>query len=467
MCRIFPFLRTKFQNMPEIEPELEKMYRECVRRLYSIAPSFQKVGALGYHPGLETMSDFSAYLGDPHKSLTAVHIAGTNGKGSVAHMLASALASAYPGERIGLYTSPHLLDFRERIKLVGSETGEDGKHFSMIGKKDVVEFLRRAGVFIEKRAPSFFEITTAMAFDYFNRENVRVAVIETGLGGRLDSTNILIPRLSVITSIGIDHKDVLGIDHKDVLGDTIEQIASEKAGIIKPGVPVVVGDMPGSAFDVIRCKAEQCGSRFYRAGELCGECVSAVVAASEADLHAACQEKNIRTVLTALRVLGLETVSKDSEVYEAIIHAAAITGLRGRWERLSYRPEVICDIGHNVEAVSVSMCQLAKEAGGRHIIMVYGMAGDKDVESVCCLLPDEAEYIMTQASGSRAMPAERLVEIAGKRYSVAVPDVGQAVRLAMSKASADDVVFIGGSSYVVAEVLEKWPEIMGNKKVKK
>ena len=448
----------KFLKMPEIESELEEMYRECVRRLYSIAPSFQKVGLSGYHPGLETMSDFSAYLGDPHKSLTAVHIAGTNGKGSVAHMLAAALASAYPGERIGLYTSPHLLDFRERIKLVGSETGEDGKHFSMIGKKDVVEFLRRAGVFIEKRAPSFFEITTAMAFDYFNRENVRVAVIETGLGGRLDSTNIIVPRLSVITSIGIDHKDVLG--------DTIEQIASEKAGIIKPGVPVVVGDMPGSAFDVIRCKAEQCGSRLYRAGELCDECVSAVVAASEADLHAACQEKNIRTVLTALMVLGMEAVRRDSGIYEAIIHSAAITGLRGRWERLSSRPEVICDIGHNVEAVSVSMCQLAKEAGGRHIIMVYGMAGDKDVESVCCLLPDEAEYIMTQASGSRAMPAERLVEIAGKRYSVAVPDVGQAVRLALSKAGDDDVIFIGGSSYVVAEVLEKWSEITGNKKVK-
>lgn len=459
MCRIFPFLRTKFQNMPEIEPELEKMYSECVRRLYSIAPSFQKVGALGYHPGLETMSDFSAYLGDPHKSLTAVHIAGTNGKGSVAHMLASALASAYPGERIGLYTSPHLVDFRERIKLVSSATGEVGEHFSMIGKREVLDFMHRAGSFIEERTPSFFEITTAMAFDYFNRENVRVAVIETGLGGRLDSTNIIVPRLSVITSIGIDHKDVLG--------DTIEQIASEKAGIIKPGVPVVVGDVPDSAYDVIRTRAEQCGSRLYRAGELCGECVSAVVAASEADLHAACQEKNIRTVLTALMVLGMEAVRRDSGIYEAIIHSAAITGLRGRWERLSSSPEVICDIGHNVEAVSVSMRQLAKEAGGRHIIMVYGMAGDKDVESVCCLLPDEAEYIMTQASGSRAMPAERLVEIAGKRYSVAVPDVGQAVRLAMSKASADDVVFIGGSSYVVAEVLEKWPEIMGNKKVKK
>ena len=459
MCRIFPFLRTKFQNMPEIEPELEKMYRECVRRLYSIAPSFQKVGALGYHPGLETMSDFSAYLGDPHKSLTAVHIAGTNGKGSVAHMLASALASAYPGERIGLYTSPHLVDFRERIKLVSSATGEVGEHFSMIGKREVLDFMHRAGSFIEERTPSFFEITTAMAFDYFNRENVRVAVIETGLGGRLDSTNIIVPRLSVITSIGIDHKDVLG--------DTIEQIASEKAGIIKPGVPVVVGDVPDSAYDVIRTRAEQCGSRLYRAGELCGECVSAVVAASEADLHAACQEKNIRTVLTALMVLGMEAVRRDSGIYEAIIHSAAITGLRGRWERLSSSPEVICDIGHNVEAVSVSMRQLAKEAGGRHIIMVYGMAGDKDVESVCRLLPDEAEYIMTQASGSRAMPAERLVEIAGKRYSVAVPDVGQAVRLAMSKASADDVVFIGGSSYVVAEVLEKWPEIMGNKKVKK
>ena len=298
-----------------------------------------------------------------------------------------------------------------------------------------------------------------MAFDYFNRENVRVAVIETGLGGRLDSTNIIVPRLSVITSIGIDHKDVLG--------DTIEQIASEKAGIIKPGVPVVVGDVPDSAYDVIRTRAEQCGSRLYRAGELCDECVSAVVAASEADLHAACQEKNIRTVLTALMVLGMEAVRRDSGIYEAIIHSAAITGLRGRWERLSSSPEVICDIGHNVEAVSVSMRQLAKEAGGRHIIMVYGMAADKDVESVCRLLPDDAEYIMTQARGSRAMPALLLKETARKECSVAVPDVEQAVRLALSKAGDDDVIFIGGSSYVVAEVLEKWPEIMGNKKVKK
>lgn len=155
MCRIFPFLRTKFQNMPEIEPELEKMYRECVQRLYSIAPSFQKVGALGYHPGLETMSDFSAYLGNPHKSLTAVHIAGTNGKGSVAHMLAAVLAAEYPGESVGLYTSPHLLDFRERIKLVSAEAGEDGRHFTMIGKDDVVDFCRRTEAFVEERSPSF------------------------------------------------------------------------------------------------------------------------------------------------------------------------------------------------------------------------------------------------------------------------------------------------------------------------
>ena len=457
MCRIFPFLRTKFQNMPEIEPELEKMYRECVQRLYSIAPSFQKVGALGYHPGLETMSDFSAYLGNPHKSLTAVHIAGTNGKGSVAHMLAAALAAEYPGESIGLYTSPHLLDFRERIKLVSAEAGEDGRHFTMIGKDDVVDFCRRTEAFVEERSPSFFEITTAMAFDYFKRKNVRMAVIETGLGGRLDSTVIVTPQLSIITSIGLDHKDMLG--------DTIEQIAFEKAGIIKPGVPVVVGDVPQEAFKVISSKAEQCGSRLYRAGDICEGCVSSETAAAEADLHSDCQEKNIRTVLTALGVLGHGAVRKGSAVYEAMIRAAAVTGLRGRWERLSSRPEVICDIGHNVEAVSVSMRQLAAEAHDRHIIMVYGMAGDKDVESVCRLLPDEAEYIMTQASGSRAMPAERLVEIARKRNSVAVPDVEKAVRLAVSKASADDVVFIGGSSYVVAEALAVWDKILHNKNV--
>ncbi|HIZ87007.1 MAG TPA: bifunctional folylpolyglutamate synthase/dihydrofolate synthase [Candidatus Coprenecus pullistercoris] len=443
--------------MPDSGPDIEEKYAQCVQNLYSMAPSFQRVGAGAYHPGLDAMRDFAASLGNPQNGFKSVHIAGTNGKGSVAHMLASALAFRYPGELIGLYTSPHLVDFRERIKTVSTACEHDGKCFETIGKPEVVDFMHRADSFMQERRPSFFEITTAMAFDCFSRRNVRTAVIETGLGGRLDSTNILTPQLSIITSIGLDHKDILG--------DTIEKIAAEKAGIIKPGVPVVVGDVPDGAFDVIAERAERLGSRLYRAGELCGDCVSADVLSAGADLRADCQVKNIRTVLTALKVMGAGTVHKDSAVYGALAGAAHITGLRGRWERLSLHPEVICDIGHNVEAVSVSMRQLMAEAGGRHIIMVFGMAGDKDVEAVCRLLPDSPEYILTQAAGSRAMPAGRLKETAGKMCATAVPDVRAALDLALSKAGPDDVVFVGGSSYVVAEALAAWDEKCANKKV--
>lgn len=446
--------------MSALDTELNTKYRECVQKLYSIAPSFQRVGAAGYHPGLDTMKDFSEFLGAPDKSLITVHIAGTNGKGSVAHMLASALAAAHPGTKVGLYTSPHLLDFRERIRTVSTLRNADGRFYSEIGKEDVVDFLDRAASFIDERTPSFFEITTAMAFDYFHRTGTDIAVVETGLGGRLDSTNIIVPKLSVITSIGLDHKDILG--------DTIEKIAAEKAGIIKSGVPVVAGKMPQEALSVIESVAAGMGSPLFHAGELTEDGVRAEQVASEADLHSDCQVKNVATVLTALRVLGEDAVRKGSRVYEALIHAAELTGLRGRWERLSARPEVLCDIGHNVEAVSVSMRQLVKDAGGRHIIMVFGMASDKDMEAVCRLLPEGPEYIFTQAKGSRAMSAaglKAIAEHAGCRNSAVIPDVAEAVTAALGRAAADDVVFIGGSSYVVAEALEFWEENLHNKNV--
>ena len=426
--------------------------------LYSIAPSFQRVGVSGYHPGLESMTDFARFLGDPHKSLRTIHIAGTNGKGSVAHMLASALAFRYPGSRVGLYTSPHLVDFRERIRVISSGKGPDGRHYKEIGQEDVVDFMSRCRNFIEERRPSFFEITTAMAFDFFAREGVDIAVIETGLGGRLDSTNIIVPELSIITSIGLDHKDILG--------DTIEKIAREKAGIIKPGVPVVIGELPPEAEAVAVETASSCTSKLYRSGELCGEDADPRSIASRADLRSSCQVRNIRTVMTALHVLGAWDAASAPAVLYALEHAAAVSGLRGRWERLSQNPEVICDIGHNVQALSETMPQLMLEAAGRRLIMVYGMAADKDVEAVVKLLPLDAEYIFTQAQGSRAMPAVRLREMvdgsrrargradAGERDSVAVENVGDAVRMALQRSGAGDVVFIGGSSYVVAEALE-------------
>ena len=442
------------------DPSLQNRYRECVRMLYSIAPSFQRVGVSGYHPGLECMTDFARFLGNPHKSLRTIHIAGTNGKGSVAHMLASAIAFRYPGSRVGLYTSPHLVDFRERIRVVSSGKGPDGRHYREIGQEDVVDFMSRCMNFIEERRPSFFEITTAMAFDYFARERVDIAVIETGLGGRLDSTNIIVPELSIITSIGLDHKDILG--------DTIEKIAREKAGIIKPGVPVVIGELPPEAEAVAAETASSCGSKLYRSGELCGEDADPQYIASRADLRSSCQVRNIRTVMTSLHILGAWDAASTEAVLYAIEHAAAVSGLRGRWERLSMNPEVICDIGHNVQALSETMRQLEAEAAGRHIIMVYGMAGDKDVEAVRGLLPLEAKYIFTQAQGSRAMPAGKLKDLvdasrrergkadAGAVDSVAVESVEEAVDMAMREAGTSDIVFIGGSSYVVAEAMARF-----------
>lgn len=446
-----------FEKVPMTGPSIQNQYRECVRILYSIAPSFQRVGVSGYHPGLESMTDFACFLGNPHKSLRTIHIAGTNGKGSVAHMLASALAFRYPGSRVGLYTSPHLVDFRERIRIVCSEKGPDGRHYSEIGQEDVVDFMARCRNFIEERRPSFFEITTAMAFDFFARERVDTAVIETGLGGRLDSTNIILPELSIITSIGLDHKDILG--------DTIEQIAREKAGIIKSGVPVVIGALPPEAEAVALETASALGSRLYRSGELCAGDVDPQEIASAADLRSTCQVRNIRTVMTALHVLGAGDAASSPAVLYGLKHAAAVSGLRGRWEKLSAEPEVICDIGHNVQALSETMRQLQAEAAGRHIIMVYGMAGDKDVEAVRGLLPSDARYIFTQAQGSRAMPAGQLRELvdssrrergkadAGITDSVAVGSVAEAVDMAMREAGPSNLVFIGGSSYVVAEAI--------------
>lgn len=442
--------------MPKESQKIQTEYGKWVERLYNMAPSFQKVGASAYHPGLESMSDFAAFLGNPHQAFKTIHIAGTNGKGSVAHMLASALAAAYPGERIGLYTSPHLVDFRERIKVVSTALEDDGRCYGMIGEDQVVDFLDRTERYIEEHSPSFFEITTAMAFDFFRSSKVKMAVIETGLGGRLDSTNIIMPELSIITSVGIDHKDILG--------DTLEKIAWEKAGILKPGVPVVTGRLCREAMNIVSGRAADLVCSLHRCGELCDEFARAEDTASEADLRSDCQIWNIKTVFTALSVLGAGPVKAGSAAYRAITHAARMSGLRGRWEKLQAKPDVICDIGHNVEAMRVSMKQLVKEADGRHVIMVLGMAGDKDVWSVSRLFPLSCEYIFTQAKGSRAMPAlelQRIVEtvldeVSGNRCiipSEIVPDVGDAVSHALVKASPDDLVFIGGSSYVVAEAI--------------
>lgn len=454
--------------MDHMYSKIDAEYRKCVGELYSIAPSFQRVGKAGYHPGLDVMSYFMEFLDFPHRKFKSVHVAGTNGKGSVCHFLASALAYRYPGAKIGLYTSPHLLDFRERIKVVCSVPGEDGKCHHEISKEDTLDFMERAGSFIRERHPSFFEITTAMAFDYFARENVDIAIIETGLGGRLDSTNVLSPQLSIITSIGLDHKDILG--------GTIEEIAREKAGIIKNGVPVVIGQMPEEAEVVMRSTAQGTGSSLYRAGELCSRSMPAEHLAGNADLKSDCQVRNINTVLTALRLLNAGCVEEGSRMQYGMEHAASVTGLRGRWEKLCDSPEVICDIGHNAEALSFSMEQLRRIRNGRKMTVVYGMASDKDIESAGRLLIPDVRYIFTQAEGSRAMPADKLKQIIEYSFaasgtnlacadSVAVGNVSDAVSLALEHAGPEDIIFIGGSSYVVAEAIGYFEENFCNKKV--
>ncbi len=449
-------------------------YNKCIDKLYSIAPSFQNVGSAAYHPGLKTMEDFAAAMGDPQKRFRSIHIAGTNGKGSTAHFLASALAFLHPCARIGLYTSPHLVDFRERVRVVTNEGVE------MISREEVVAFMDRYQSFIDGRRPSFFEITTAMAFEHFAAVGVEFAVIETGLGGRLDSTNIIPSDLSIITSVGLDHVNILG--------DTIGQIAREKAGIIKRGKPVVTGQLLPEAAAVVREVADSIGAPLYGSTEVFGKLHPGNATKSTAtdkcpkgdcsglsdipdvytydtasfDLKSDSQRINFRTVLTALNVLGYDLAAHSESVMYALRNAARISGLRGRWERIHERPRAICDIGHNPEAMRISMAQLAREAEDRHIYMVYGMVADKDVATVADLLPADATYIFTQPHGPRAMAADTLADIVlgslrRRRATAAahhiVPEPAEAYRLALRLAAPDDIIFVGGSSFVVSEVL--------------
>lgn len=425
--------------------EIDSLYEECTGKIFAMTPSFQKVGAAAYKPGLQAMEDFAQILGNPHKGLKIIHIAGTNGKGSVAHFMASALAFAYPGVSVGLYTSPHLADFRERIKLVSSEKGKDGKYFSEISKSEVIGFLKEYGGYIEEHRPSFFEITTAMALDFFRRKNTGYVVLETGLGGRLDSTNIVRPILSIITSIGLDHRDLLG--------DTIEQIASEKGGIIKENVPVVIGRLPYEAETIIRNIAESRNALLVRGEDCCSEEELENVLSEGTDLKSDSVKINLKTVVSALQQIGVDAPFSDSAICAALENTASISGLRGRWEKLADKPVIICDIGHNVEALTVSMKQLEREASGKRLIIVYGMAADKDIVAVKDLLPRNAEYIFTKAVGTRAMPAAGLRSVLGMDGGIITDTVEEAMELALRVSGDDTFVYVGGSCFVVAEAI--------------
>ena len=441
-----------------------------VEALFKRFPSVQNVPfGDAYKPGLDRMMAFDEQLGHPSGAFKTIHIAGTNGKGSVANMLAANLAAS--GYKTGLYTSPHILDFRERMRIKdGSST------VSMVPEDYVLDFIQRYRPDFERLSLSFFEITTGMAFKWFADCGVDWAVVEVGLGGRLDSTNIITPELSVITSIGLDHCALLG--------NTLAEIAAEKAGIIKPGVPVVVGHRDPETDPVFVARAADSGSRLVFAASAAGQAgalsilaflairsaddlsAAAEVAPSpalqqklltEMDLQGRCQAENLGTVAAALSELGIPLHP------DAIAHTAVLMDFHGRWEKLSDEPLVICDIGHNPPALKENFAQLREmlRAGYSDLIIVYAVMADKDLGSILPLMPPEASYIFTTPKTARALPAEeiavkfeRFFAPARPKFSV-VPDVAEAVQEALAQIAAcpKPIIYIGGSTFAVAEAL--------------
>ena len=428
-------------------------YEETLHYLYTSTPVFQHSGASAYKPGLGTSIALDNHLGNPHKAYKTIHIAGTNGKGSVSHLLAATLMQA--GFTVGLYTSPHLIDFRERIRVNGE----------MIPKEEVIDFVEKYRSIFEPLHPSFFELTSTLAFDYFRKRKVDYAIIEVGLGGRLDSTNIITPILSVITNISLDHTQFLG--------DTVEQIAAEKAGIIKPGIPVVIGeaDKP-SVLEVFKQKATTENAPFHYARQMEGLMDSEGSLGDDGYWHypATCcgeilgelggkvQCRNTRTVLAAIQVLRNEigiNIPQEA-VRKAFAHVVELTGLMGRWQQLHKQPKVICDTGHNVggwEYLSQHLDHIQKQHTRLH--MIVGMVSDKDIDGVLSLMPSNANYLFTQASIPRALPANEM-KARGERHGLhgeAFGTVEAAIRHSLTIADSNDLIFIGGSTFIVAEAL--------------
>ena len=444
----------------------ESRYRALLEEIFQRFPSVQKTDfATAYKPGLAGMEAFCEALGHPERAFKSIHVAGTNGKGSVASLLTAALAGV--GLRVGLYTSPHLVDFRERARIVS------GDSFDLIPKDYVFDFLTTWEPYFIEHGLSFFEITTGLAFQWFADAGVDAAVIETGLGGRLDSTNVITPELALVTTIGLDHCALLG--------NTLEAIATEKAGIFKPGVPALVGESNPETDPVFDDKSWMLcpltyadkvrPSLWHRRQDIL----------KKMDLQADVQEKNLRTVLAAVDILkqipGFKALADTEGVLAGITGAARRTGFRGRWERLSELPFVICDIGHNPQAVQYNFAQLRRyveEGRCSSLIIVYGIMADKDLDSILPLMPVDATYIFAAPDTARALPAAEIL----KRFTAAqagaplrayaADSVRQAVQMAMQlaqtlsqqtnrSASASKpvppLVFIGGSAFVVAEAL--------------
>ncbi len=427
-------------------------YEETLEFLFSQLPAYHRIGKAAYKNDLKNSIALDNHLGNPHLKYRSIHVAGTNGKGSVSHMSASVLQEA--GYKTGLCTSPHLKDFRERIKVNGE----------MISREEIVTFVTNHKSIIKSLKPSFFEMSVAMALDHFARKHVDIAVIEVGLGGRLDSTNVINPILSVITNIGHDHMDLLG--------DTLEKVAAEKAGIIKEKVPVVISETQTETSDVFKKRAIETGSEIAFADEsyLCSfeevsnspidrkyvlkDSLTGLLIAGFTPLGGDCQTKNIQCVYQIFESLKSVLKVSGENINKGIANVILNTGLMGRWQILSSDPLTICDTGHNKEGLEYVMHQLDRIQKKR-LHMVIGFVNDKDLGSVLPLLPQNAVYYFTKATVPRALDEKMLELEAGKfgLYGSSYSGVKQAVISARANASEADLIFIGGSTFVVADVL--------------
>ncbi len=422
-------------------------YQETLDWLFSQLPMYQRQGQAAYKANLDNTLALDEYFNHPHTHFKTIHVAGTNGKGSVSHMLASVLQEA--GYKTGLYTSPHLKDFRERIKINGK----------MVSKQYVVDFIQNNQELFTRLRPSFFEMTVAMAFKYFADQQVDIAIVEVGLGGRLDSTNIITPLASVITNISFDHMALLG--------NTLEAIASEKAGIIKPGIPTIIGTRDKNYDFVFEKKAMEYQVPLTFASDCwdlyCNEDGSYNlhhrsgwrIERLQSELKGIYQRKNIPNVLEVIhRLRDKELSLTDEHIRQGIAKTITNTGLYGRWQTLAEHPLTICDTGHNIDGITEITKQL-KNCTYRQLHFVIGMVNDKDIESVLQILPREATYYFCKASIPRALNEKILAEKAEKNglQGTCYPTVAEAYQAARQTAAPEDMIYIGGSTFVVAEVI--------------
>lgn len=434
-------------------PIFKKMtYQETINYLYQQLPVFHRIGKKAFKANLHNTLAICNHLGNPQEKFKSIHIAGTNGKGSTSHFLAAILQSA--GYKTGLYTSPHLKSFTERIRINGQPIPEE----------EVISYVADNQVFLEDLKPSFFEMSVGMAFEYFAKQQVDIAVIEVGLGGRLDSTNVINPELSVITNISFDHTDILG--------DTLPQIAGEKAGIIKKNTPVVISEFQKETKDVFLLKAQEENAKIYFAEEDF-EIKSSVNNGTSLELEiskkrtgtiktlvsqltGSYQLKNILGVLKSVEILNEQGFNISEEaVYQGIEKVVSITGLKGRWQVLSEKPLMICDTAHNLSGITEILSSIAK-VKYHQLWMILGFVSDKDIDGILTMLPKEANYIFCQANVPRALEA-KLLQAKAESYALkgeVIEEVNKAIAFVKGKCSDDDLIYVGGSTFVVADIDE-------------